>query len=72
MSGFRPAQPHFGFGGGAHACLGANLARLEASLWVNKMLDDLTDFGIDYTRAPDGIPIRGILVRSPASIPVSF
>jgi cytochrome P450 len=34
----RPAPKHFAFGGGAHACLGAGLARLEAQLAVERML----------------------------------
>lgn len=36
----RPASPrHMAFGYGDHACLGARLARLEADIFVNAMLD---------------------------------
>jgi cytochrome P450 len=38
----RPTQPtHVGFGRGAHACLGAQLARLEARVALPKILDRL-------------------------------
>jgi len=34
----RPTFPHFSFGGGAHLCLGAGLARLEAEISVQQLL----------------------------------
>jgi cytochrome P450 len=34
----RPAFPHYSFGGGAHLCLGANLARMEAEIAVQQLL----------------------------------
>ena len=40
----RPAKPHIGFGFGKHACLGLNLARLEATIWLDRLLDELPDW----------------------------
>jgi cytochrome P450 len=38
----RPTQPtHVGFGRGPHACIGAQLARLEARIALPKILDRL-------------------------------
>ncbi|HRI69771.1 MAG TPA: cytochrome P450 [Polyangium sp.] len=34
----RPTIPHFSFGGGAHLCLGAALARMEAEIAVQQLL----------------------------------
>lgn len=34
----RPTFPHFSFGGGAHLCLGAALARMEAEVSVQQLL----------------------------------
>jgi cytochrome P450 len=34
----RPTFPHFSFGGGAHLCLGAALARMEAEIAVQQLL----------------------------------
>lgn len=34
----RPASPHFSFGGGAHLCLGAALARMETEIAVQQLL----------------------------------
>lgn len=42
----RPAQAHLGFGAGLHSCLGLNLARLETEVLVNKLLDEVPDWGV--------------------------
>lgn len=40
----RRSTPHLGFGFGKHVCLGLNLARLEASVWLERLLDELPDW----------------------------
>ena len=40
----RPPRQHLGFGFGLHGCIGLNLARLEAQVWLNRLLDLLPDF----------------------------
>jgi cytochrome P450 len=43
----RPTQPlHVGFGRGIHACLGAQLARIEARVALPKVLDRLAGFRV--------------------------
>jgi len=43
----RPAKAHLGFGFGMHSCIGLNLARLEAQVWLNRFLDELPDYALD-------------------------
>jgi cytochrome P450 len=40
----RKPIPHIGFGFGKHVCLGLNLARLEAQVWLERLLDELPDW----------------------------
>jgi cytochrome P450 len=40
----RPPRQHLGFGFGMHSCLGLNLARLEAQVWLDRLVDQLPDF----------------------------
>lgn len=63
---FREQRQHLGFGFGMHVCLGLNLARLEAQVWLNRLLDLLPDYElsapIDYgrnfvLRGPTGVTI---------------
>jgi cytochrome P450 len=49
--GRRP-NPHLGFGGGAHHCLGVGLARLEGEVVFDRLLRRYA------TLAPDGDPVR--------------
>ena len=43
---------HWGFGGGAHRCLGSHLARMEMTLIINEWLRHVPDFAL----APDHTP----------------
>ncbi|QFU91043.1 Cytochrome P450-SU1 [Amycolatopsis sp. YIM 10] len=63
----RPRKAHLGFGFGPHICLGIHLARLEMSIWLNRLLDKLPEyeiagdieFGADFTlRGVRGVPVK--------------
>ena len=61
---------HLTFGGGPHLCLGMHLARMEATVAINALLDRLPDLRLD-----PGAPaprIVGMAFRSPAALPVEF
>jgi len=61
---------HLTFGGGPHLCLGAHLARMEATVAVNALLDRLPDMRLD---ASEPTPtITGVAFRSPAAVPIEF
>ena len=66
----RPDHQHVGFGGGAHACLGMHLARLEARVAVNTLLDRLGDLRLDPGRAEP--VMEGTAFRSPDRLPVLY
>ncbi len=55
-----PAGPHLAFATGPHACLGAHLARLEARLALDAVLDRLPGVRLDRRRraAPTGLVFR--------------
>jgi cytochrome P450 len=63
----RPPRQHLGFGFGMHVCLGLNLARLEAQIWLNRLLDRLPEWHlagpVDYG--------RNFMIRGPLAVPVS-
>src|ERR1700757_1323902 len=61
---------HLTFGGGPHLCLGMHLARMEAAVAINALLDRLPDLGLDAS-APAPHVVGGAF-RSPASLPVEF
>ena len=61
---------HLTFGGGPHLCLGMHLARMEATVAINALLDRLPDLRLDPSAA---LPrIVGMAFRSPAALPVEF
>jgi cytochrome P450 len=64
----REPNPHLAFGFGAHFCLGANLARLEARVAFEELLARLPDYRMTESRVQRTCsgPIRGAL-----SLPVA-
>lgn len=58
----RDPNPHVGFGAGAHFCLGASLARLEARVALRALADRLPDLTIPARRLRrrPGFTIRGL------------
>jgi len=65
----RNASDHLSFGFGAHFCLGAALARREAEIGINALLDRLPDLRIERDRSASP---RGHEFRKPAALWVSF
>jgi cytochrome P450 len=66
---FRSVEvPNLAFGFGAHLCLGAALARLEARVVFEELLARYPDYEI--AGAPEWLPSS--LVRGPHSVPVLF
>jgi cytochrome P450 len=64
-----PAPPaHLSFGGGAHLCLGAHLARLESQIAIGKLVERFTDFELLEPKTRWGRS----LFRVPGSVPVRF
>ncbi len=61
---------HLTFGGGPHLCLGMHLARMEARVAIDALLDRLPNLRLDPTAATP--QVMGIAFRPPAAIPVEF
>ncbi|AFH63325.2 cytochrome P450 [Paenibacillus caseinilyticus] len=57
----RPASPHLTFGHGIHFCLGAPLARLETSIALQVLLDQLDAFEIPPAEALEPLTSFNIL-----------
>jgi cytochrome P450 len=66
----RNPNPHFGFGGGAHYCLGAPLARLEAEIALGAVLYRLP--GLTLACLPADLQWRDAIFRGPQRLPVAF
>jgi len=64
----RHPTDHVSFGFGRHFCLGSHLARLEATVAINAVLDRLAD--LRPSDQPCGIV--GLAFRSPDRLPVRF
>jgi cytochrome P450 len=65
----RNTSGHLGFGFGNHFCLGASLARLEASVSMNGILDRLAKPRL----ATPTVEYHGsFLIRGPATLPIEF
>jgi cytochrome P450 len=66
----RPKRPHLGFGWGAHACLGQNLARADLRIFLAEILERMPDFAVDLARTEryDSVP----LVNGHARMPMRF
>jgi cytochrome P450 len=67
---FRNPSQHTSFGEGPHMCLGMHLARLEARVLVNVVLDSLP--GVRLDPAAHDPHIHGLILRSPPELPVLF
>jgi cytochrome P450 len=61
---------HLTFGGGPHLCLGMHLARMEATVAINALLDRLPDLRLDPSAPPPRVV--GVAFRSPVALPVEF
>ena len=56
------------FGSGAHFCLGAHLARMEARVALNELLENIRDFEVDATNA---VRVHSSSVRGFAHLPIT-
>lgn len=55
----RVPQPNLGFGVGFHNCLGSVLAKLEAEVAVDRLLDALPDYVLTSPPRYSALPLRG-------------
>lgn len=65
----RKGETHVAFGFGKHFCAGSHLARLEARIAIDALLDRLPNLRLD-PREPCGVV--GLAFRSPDRLPVRF
>jgi cytochrome P450 len=65
----RTVNPHLGFGGGPHRCIGSNLARLQIRVAIEQLVARLGAF-----RIPEGASViyRSMQARGPFSVPLEF
>ncbi|MDB5704219.1 MAG: cytochrome [Sphingomonas bacterium] len=66
----RPKRPHLGFGWGAHACLGQNLARADLRIFLTEILERMSDFEVDLARTERYASVP--LVNGHARMPMRF
>ena len=64
----RHPNPHLAFGHGRHLCLGANLARLEITIMIERFAALLPDFHVDPERAPRWKPRGDVRALSSLSL----
>ena len=62
----RQARPHVAFGFGAHVCLGANLARMEARVLFEELLRAFPDFQVTGPAVRGGSTLVAIVEQLPA------
>jgi cytochrome P450 len=65
----RPQKAHLGFGTGIHSCIGVHLARLEAAVWLNKVLDRMPEYQLAVDEVDYG---TNIMTRGPMTLPISL
>ncbi|MEW6272270.1 MAG: cytochrome P450 [Thermodesulfobacteriota bacterium] len=65
----RGADDHLSFGGGRHFCLGYHLARIEARIALDAILDRLRNLRLDPEQPSQ---IVGLAFRSPKSLHIRF
>jgi cytochrome P450 len=66
----RESKQHLGFGFGMHTCLGANLARLETNVYLNRLLDRLPEWEIALEIDLSKDPFFGNALNPIPSIPI--
>lgn len=66
----RTPVPHIAFAAGPHMCLGMHLARIETQVMLNVLMDRFDE--VDLEPGDLDPHIRGMIFRSPTSLPVRF
>jgi cytochrome P450 len=66
----RQIERHLSFGFGVHVCLGASLARLEARIVIEEMLQRFPEWEVDWANAD--IVHTGSSVRGYSKLPITF
>jgi hypothetical protein len=64
----RQPNEHLAFGGGAHYCLGAHLARLEGQVAIGNLVERFTDLALDS----EAVEWGASLFRVPGRLPLRF
>jgi cytochrome P450 len=68
---FREKKPHIAFAWGAHACLGAHLARAEMAAALTALFDRVPGLRLDPDTGQEA-RVQGIGLRAPNKVPVVF
>jgi cytochrome P450 len=66
----RDPNPHLAFGHGAHFCMGAPLARLEARIALSQFLEQVKEFRRPCDEPWE--PRKGLHVHGPTRLPIVF